>query len=266
MKRSVYVAFAIACGVLAAGILSSEAQVDLELTAARDAKLPAISVVEDTTPDSLHLWHLYERTDATATVGNVIGFVGRVEAAGNEVRLEDLPWLTVAFSKEPSAGADRTETYQAFSFQCDKLPKDIDVTGFVRFTAKVLINRLDASNDAESRKNIQVLSIEPITVTPIRCRRSLDDLKKSSVTDIRVVEPRLRELCSEYNLMYDFDESRLAPSWYKGYVAFTSIVTAHPLFSLKPVPYATISALYDPETGQLSRFVFTRRIWRDPPD
>ena len=61
MKRSVYVAFAIACGVPAAGIVSSEAQVDLESTAARDAKLPAISVVEDTTPDSLHLWHLYER-------------------------------------------------------------------------------------------------------------------------------------------------------------------------------------------------------------
>jgi len=266
MKKQANVALAIACGVFTACILFSAEQGNGKPAAAVDAKSPPISVIEDKTPGSLHRWRLYERTDATATVGDEISFVGRVEAAGNEVRLEEPPWLTVAFSKEPPAGADRPPTYQAFSFQCDKLPEDIDATGFARFTAKVLVNRPDLSNDAKSRKNIPVFRIELVKVAPIRCRRALDDLKKSAAADIRAVEPRLRELCGRYNLRYDFDESKLSHSWYKGCVAFTSIATTHPVFSIKPLPYATISALYEPETGRLSGFVFMRRIWRDPPD
>jgi len=266
MMKQASVALAIACVVFTACILSSAEQGDGKPMTTADTKSPPISVIEDKTPGSLHRWHLYERIDATATVGDEISFVGRVEAACNEVRLEEPPWFTVAFSKEPPDGADRVPTYQAFSFQCDKLPEDIDATGFARFTAKVLVNRPDLSNDAKSRKSIPVFRIEPVRVAPIRCRRALDDLKKSAAADIRAVEPRLRELCGRYNLRYDFDESKLSHSWYKGRVAFTSIATTHPVFSIKPLPYATISALYEPETGRLFGFVFTRRIWQDPPD
>jgi len=266
MKKLVCIALTIACGVFAACILSSAEQGDRKPVVAADAKSIPISVIEDKTPSSLYLWHLYERTDATATVGDEISFVGRVEAATKEVHLEDPPWFTVVFSKEPPAGADRAPTYQAFSFQCDKPPKGIDATGFARFTGKVLVNRPDLSIDAKSQKNIPVFRIEPVKVVPIRCRHALDDLKKSAVADIRAVEPRLRELCGRYNLRYDFDESKLSRSWYKGCIAFTSIATTHPVFSTKPLPYATISALYEPETGRLSGFVFMRRIWRDPPD
>jgi len=266
VKKPISIAFVMACGVFACGLLSAAEAADRQPMAARDAKWPAISVIEDETPDNLQLWRLYERTDAVARVGDEISFVGRGEAKGHEVHLEEPPWFTVAFSKEPSKDAGLTRTYQVFSLQCDKLPEDIDTAGFIRITAKVLVNRPALSDDAKSRKNIPIFRIEPVRITPIRCRRTLEDLKKSSVADIRAVEPRLRELCSRYNLMYDFDESKLSHSWYKGYVAFTSIVTAHPVFSRQPMPYATISALYDPETGRLSGFVFTRRIWQDPPD
>ncbi len=266
MKKQAYVALAIACSVFAASILSLAEQNDGKPAAAADAVSPPISIIEDKMPDSLHRWYLYERTDVTATVGDEISFVGRVEAASNEVHLEEPPWFTVAFSKESLGGADRAPTYQAFSFQCDKLPEDIDATGFARFTAKVLANRPDLSNEAKSQKDVPVFRIEPVKVVPIRCRRALDDLKKSAAADIRAVEPRLRELCGRYNLRYDFDESKLSRSWYKGCVAFTSIATTHPMFSVKPLPYATISALYEPETGRLSGFVFARRIWQDPPD
>jgi hypothetical protein len=266
MKKQISVAVAIACGVLAFGVLSSAAQDDQTSTAEMVEKSPPISVIEDKTPDSLHLWHLHERTDATATVGDEISFIGQVEAAGNEVRLEEPPWLTVAISKEPPAGANHAPAYQLSSFPCDQLPKSIDATGFVRFTAQLLVNRPDLSNDAKSRKNIPLLRIEPVKIEPIPCRRTVADLKKSAAADIRAIEPRLRELCGRYNLRYDFDESKLARSWYQGQMAFTSIASTHPLFSTEPLPYATISALYEPVTGQLSGFVFTRRIWQDPPD
>ena len=95
--------------------------------AVADSKSPPINVIEDKTPDSLHRWHLYERTGATATVGNKISFVGRVEALSNGGHLEEPPWLTISFFKEPPAGASPAPTYQAFSFHCDKLPKDFAV-------------------------------------------------------------------------------------------------------------------------------------------
>jgi hypothetical protein len=258
--------FVSACLVFSAGLSFSAEQVDRKPAVTAVAMLPTICVAEEKTPDSLHLWHLYEPTDVTAAVGDEISFVGRVEYTGNKVHLENPPWFMVAFSKEESFESDRAKTYQVFSFQYGKLPEVLDVHSFARFTAKVLVNRPDLSIDEKSQRNIPLFSVEPVKTTLVRFGRPFDDLKKSATIDIRTIEPRLRELCGRYNLSYDFDANKLSYSWYRGSVAFTSIVTRHPVFSLKPVPYATISALYEPETGRLSGFVFMRRIWQDPPD
>jgi hypothetical protein len=265
MQKQIYVALIVACCVFFLGILPLPVRGEREQVVA-ETKMPGINVIEDETPGSLHLWHLYERTDATAAVGDEISFVGKVEDFNSEVRLEDPPWITIAVFSENLTETDRVQTFQAFSFQYDKQPMDIDLAGFVRFTAKLLVNRSDLSNEAKSRMSVPLFRIEPVKVVPIRCGRSLGDLKKAAAADIHAMEPSFRELCNKYNLRYNFDESKLSRSWYKGQIAFTSIATTHPVFSIRPIPYATISALYEPETGRLSGFVFTRRVWQDPPD
>ena len=87
--------------------------------------------------------------------------------------------------KEKQPGADHADTLQAFNFQCNKLPKDLDATGFAKFTGKVFVNRPELSTDVKYQKNIPVFRIEPTKVTPIPCLRSLDGLKRSAAKDIR---------------------------------------------------------------------------------
>jgi hypothetical protein len=48
--------------------------------------------------------------------------------------------LVLLAAAEPPAGADRTPAYQVFSFPCDKLPKNIETTGFARFTALIFFS------------------------------------------------------------------------------------------------------------------------------
>jgi hypothetical protein len=231
----------------------------------KEPELP-ISVTEDKNPGSLHLWHLYERTDATAAVGDEITVVGRIPAGESQILLEAPPWLTVAFSKEKKHGADRPGTFQAFSLQCEERPKDLDTTGFATMTGRVLVNRPELSADVKYQQNIPVFRMEVSKVTPLHCRRSLDELQKAAAAGIRSADGRIRKLCASHGLQYEFDDSKLSHSWYQGLIAFTSIVSKHPVFSFRPVPYATISVLYKLETGELTGFVFTRRVWQDPHD
>ena len=233
--------------------------------AAGPTELP-IQVVDNGENGSLSLWHLYEREHATAVVGNEITFVGRVEPGKTEIQFKSPPWLTVAFSAEKKPGDGGSDTCQEFTLQSAERPHDLDAIGFAEFTGKVQVNRPELSSHEKYDKGIPVFRIALTRAKPIHCAKSPEQLLKDAVADLRQAEPRLRELCKQNQLEYAPDESKFASSWYQGCIACTTILSKHPGFSFAPVPYATISVLYNPETGKPARFIFMRRIWQDPRD
>jgi hypothetical protein len=232
---------------------------------ANDVQPLPIVVQEDKTPGSLMRWHLYERLDETSVVGERITLVGQFDRDKKQILLASPPWLTVAFAGEKGANAEGIKTLQVFSFACDGL-EGLDEVGFATFTGKIVEHRPDLSAADKDRQRIPPLRLEVTKLQGIRSLRSPAELLKVAEDDIRKIEPQLRELCAKYELTYDFDPSKLSSSWFEGNVACTSIATKHPRFSFKPLPYATISVLYDPVTGKPTRYLFTRRIWQDPRD
>ena len=225
-----------------------------------------IEVIEDTHPASLRLWHLYENADATATVGDAITFIGQYRPESNYIVLQQPPWITVAFAPGKERGGNHPDTFQAFVVRPQTPPTGLDAHGYAHFKGVLKINQPGLSTDYKSQHDIPVFMADLTDIKAIPLTQPMEKLQQSCPAIIQDAEPRLRTLCDQYKLQYNFDASKLAMSWYRGSIAFTAPVTTYPRFSFTPIPYATISVLFAPETGKPAGLVLQRRIWQDPRD
>lgn len=215
-----------------------------------------IEVVKDPRPDALHAWHLYDHDGDSPTVGDRIACVGQYDAAARRVLLRQPPWLVVS----PEPGADRSRTRQVFSIGIAAAPDGLDADGFARFHGVLVADK--ANPDGGDRG----YRLDAAQAEPIRLARPLAALEADVAGIVRGSEAGLRAVCTTHDLRYDFDPDPMGMSWHGGRIAFTTRLSAHPGFSFKPVPYATVSVLFDPATGAADRLVVTRRFWADPPD
>lgn len=215
-----------------------------------------IEVLEDPRPDALHAWHLYDHDGGAPTAGDRVGCVGWWDAAMNRLDLRQPPWLVVS----PEPGADRSRSRQVFSVGLAAAPTGLDADGFVR------VEGILVADDPEPADDSPRYRLEATRAAPIRLGRPLAELEADAAGVVRAEEARLRKVCAEHGLRYDFDPEPTGTSWYEGRIAFTARLSMHPGFSFEPVPYATVSVLYDPATGRADRLVVTNRLWADPRD
>lgn len=222
---------------------------------ARAAEL-LIDVVEDAEPAALHAWHFYDHDGDSPTVGDRVALVGQFNAASRRVMLRQPPWLVVS----PEPGADPGRTRQVFSVGVAAAPDGLDADGFARFEGVLVADEPDPDDGARRYR------LDAARAEPIRLARPLAALEAEVVGIVRGEEARLRAICAEHGLRYDFDPAPMGTSWPDARIAFTARLSAHPGFSFKPVPYATVTVLFDPVSGRADRLVVTRRLWADPPD
>ncbi len=225
-----------------------------------------IEVIEDTHPASLRLWHLYENADASATVGDSITFTGQYRPESNSIYLQQPPWITVTFAPSKERGSDRPATFQAFELRPQTPPPGLAAHGYAHFKGVLKVNQPDLSTDYKYQHDIPVFMVDLTDTKAIPLAQPMETLQQSCPAIIEQAAPRLRKLCDQYKFQYNFDASKLAKSWYRGSIAFTAPITTYPRFSFTPVPYATISVLFAPETGRPTSLVLQRRIWQDPRD
>ncbi|QOV91175.1 hypothetical protein [Humisphaera borealis] len=228
-------------------------------------ELPTLTDKVDPQPGSLHLWHLYEFPFENARVGERINIVARSKAGTNDLALLSPPWVTVSFDRQPPAGGERGATYQAFGFAAEAI-KGIDDDGLVGVSGVIEVNRPELSTDEKTAKDLHIFRLSEVRGGPIRLKRSIRQMNDDVPGIVRASEGRLIDLCKRHSLKYDYDPKSLAWSWYAGRLAFTTICTKHPVFSFKPVPYATLSVLFDPAKGTAVELIFMRRTWQDPRD
>lgn len=245
-------------------LLRAKEQLRRDAAATKEG-LPIV-VREEKRPESLHLWHLYERLDETTRVGEKVTFVGRLRPQERKVSLHSPPWFIVGLTPETDPRKERSKTVQAFEFAVDVVPMGFDGEGFGTFTGTVGFHSPDLSTNDKLDAGIPVFHLAVTKADAIPCKVPIHDLRKRAAVQVRQSEGAIRAVCERHGLTYAFDAERLAMSVYEGQLAFTSIVTRHPRFSFTPVPYATISVLFDPANGEPKRFILTRRIWQDPRD
>ena len=217
---------------------------------------PPIDVVEDSRPDALHAWHLYDHDGDSPTVGDRVTLVGQFDPASRSVLLRQPPWLMVS----PAPGAEPSRARQIFSVGLADPPHGLDADGFMRVEATLVAADPDPDDGAPRYR------LDGARVEPIRLARPVAALAADVAGAVRGAEARLRALCAEQGLRYDFDPEPTGMSWHDGRIAFTARLSAHPGFSFKPVPYATVSVLFKPTTGRVDRIIVTRRLWADPRD
>lgn len=222
----------------------------------RGADGPPIEVAEDPRPDALHAWHLYDHDGDSPSVGDRVTCVGQFDATSRRIVLRQPPWLIVS----PDPGADRRRTRQVFDVGLEVAPDGLDADGFARFAGILVADEPDPADGAPRYR------LDAARAEPIRLGRPLADLEADVPGIVRDAEARLREVCAEHGLRYDFDPEPLGMSWQHGRIAFTARLSAHPGFSFTPVPYATVSVLFDPAKGAADGLVVTRRLWADPRD
>lgn len=221
-----------------------------------DAAERPIDVLEDPRPEALHAWHLYDHDGDSPVVGDRIRVVGQVDAASRRVMLRQPPWLVVS----PEPGAERIRNRQVFGLALAARPVGLDADEFARLEGTLVVDE-EALAAGEPGYRLAAARVEPI-----RLARPLAALEADVAGIVEHEAPRLRAICAEHDLRYDYAPEPTGMSWHDGRIAFTARLSAHPGFSFKPVPYATVSVLYDPATGTADRLVVTRRLWADPRD
>ncbi len=250
------------------GIVLVAAAVLLVAPLCRAVEPPPVAIKElrvDRT-DALSRWHLYEADDARAKDGGQVKFVGRFAKGDAQIRLISPPWMTVAFLHKPAPHETQNRTVQTFAFHCDTRPRDLDDVGYATFTGKIVMKQPDPAAGESFDERVPEFRIELLETAPIRCVTPPDELQKQAVAEVARAEARLRALCDKHQLEYAFDAKALSSSWYQGCIAFTSTVSKAPIYTRQPVPYATISVLFNPETGKATRLIFMHRIRQDPRD
>lgn len=225
-----------------------------------------IDEIEDKHPGSLRGWHLYQDNNARATVGDAISFIGQYQPESNRILFQQPPWITVAFASDKAKAGERPDTFQAFVVHPQPSPVGLEANGYARFKGVLKVNQPHLSTNYKDDRNIPVFQVNLTEANAIRLAQPVDKLQQSCPAIVRQAEPRLREWCARNHLKYNFDASNLSMSWYHGRIAFTAPVTTYPRFSFTPVPYATLSVLFDPETGNPTGLIIQRRIWQDPHD
>lgn len=245
-------------------LVTAVGMVGAPLCGAEEPPPISIEALRNDRADALSRWHLYEGEGARAEDGGRVTFVGRFAKGATEIDLESPPWMTVAFSHRRNPDETQTRTVQTFAFHCDMRPRDLDAVGYAAFTGKIVIKRPAAGEEFDEWA--PKFRIDLLETAPIPCVTPPDELRKQAAAEVARAEERLRALCDKHQLEYAFDANALSSSWYQGCIAFTSTVSRTPVYTRTPVPYATISVLFNPQTGKATRLLFMHRIRQDPRD
>lgn len=225
-------------------------------------ELPRLRELRDDQPESLHRWHLYEFPFETATVGQRISFVGRYDQKNDEVAPVCPPWITVGRTEKPPPGKDRVDTLQTFAFQAARL-EGLDEDRLAHVSGTIALPDPPAKDNPADRPPFRLTEVRG---EAIRLSKTLAAMEQSVPAIVEASAARVKALCGKSGLTYAFDPETLSWSWYHGSVAWTAICTPHPRYSRKPVPYATLSVLFDPAKGTATELILMHRIWQDPPD
>ena len=156
---------------------------------------------------------------------------------------------------------------QAFYVKPNKPPAPLHPGMVAAFTGTIHPNQPELSyRQKEERKlhhfNLKLTATRPIRVQldePTACRLFKKEISKAMMP--------LQDTCKRQSLTFEFDsEQRPRVSWIDERMVVSGVITPRPSFSMKPVPYATASVFFNPETSRPERIVFVRRVHRDPSD
>ena len=152
---------------------------------------------------------------------------------------------------------------QCFGVKPDKPP----VEGVARFTGTLHLNRPDLQYHQREKQNLHHFNLKLADAMPIKLNLTEVGARRQFATELTKAGPRLAKLCEQAGL--DFIPKANGPtfiSWVDGQLAVSGQITPRPNFSMKPVPYATVTLCFDPETTQPQRILFVKRIHQDPRD
>lgn len=160
-----------------------------------------------------------------------------------------------------------SSTCQCFSLKLDQPLLSLRHREYAWFTGEVQLNRPELLVVHKLNNEIPVFKIALKSVKLIHVERYPNLLQEDFPGIVKKAEPRLRGLCQKYHLRYQLGEKEdTAASWYANCIAITCLATAKPPFSFAPVPYATVTVLFEPATGKPKGIMFVRRSHQDPRD
>ena len=160
-------------------------------------------------------------------------------------------------------GNPNATVQQCFSMKPDKPP----AIGMARFTGRVQLNRPNLHYHQREKQKLHHFNLRLAKAQPIRLKLTEAEAKRQFAVELTQAGPRLAKLCEKADL--DFIPKANGPtfiSWVDGQLAVSGLITPRPNFSMKPVPYATVTICFDPETAKPLRIIFVKRIHQDPRD
>lgn len=160
-------------------------------------------------------------------------------------------------------GQPATDLQQCFGMKPDKAPAE----GVARFTGAVLLNRPDLHYHQREERKLHHFNLKLVETRPIDLKLTEPEAKRRFAEELAKAGPRLVKLCKANGLKYvpaPNDSAKV--SWVDGKFAVSGLITPRPDFSMKPVPYATVTVCFDPETAKPNRLLFVKRIHQDPRD
>jgi len=160
-------------------------------------------------------------------------------------------------------GKPNASLQQCFTMKPDKAP----AAGVAHFTGTVQLNRPDLHYHQREEQKWHHFNLQHAKAQPIRVKLTEADARRQFTAELTKAGPRLAKLCEQAGL--EFISKANGPtfiSWVDGQLAVSGLITPRPNFSMKPVPYATVTLCFDPETTQPQRILFVKRIHQDPRD
>jgi hypothetical protein len=224
------------------------------------------------------------QADVLQTNPAVKNFVKRIQA-GRPARNPELSLYEVYAGKVPgkfarldvhktmvgvycdNLGDSRPEVQQAFMVKPDKRPAPLDSSRIAVFTGEIQVNRPELNYHQKKEQKLHHFNLKLIETRPLKVNLAEATAHQVYRDLIAKSEQRLRDTCQGEGLTFEFDSKRpLRTTWIDEQMVASGLITPRPDYSREPVPYATASVFFDPNTGKPQRLTVVRRVHQDPPD
>jgi hypothetical protein len=164
-------------------------------------------------------------------------------------------------------GDSRPAVQQAFMLKPDKKPAPLHPGMIAVFTGEIHVNRPELNYHQKEEKKLHHFNLKLVETRPVKVNLDEKTAQQACRDLIAKSEQRLRDTCRGEALTFQFDsEKPLRTTWIDEQMVVSGLITPRPDYSREPVPYATASVFFDPETGKPQRITVVRRVHQDPPD
>jgi hypothetical protein len=156
---------------------------------------------------------------------------------------------------------------QAFYVKPNKPPSPLHPGKIAVFTGAIRPNQPELSYRQKEERKLHHFNVKLAATRPIRIQLDEATANRLFKKEVSKAMMSLQDTCKRHSLTFEFNsEQRPRISWVDERMVVSGVITPRPTFSMKPVPYATASVFFNPETSQPERIVFVRRVHRDPSD